>query len=89
MKFKQWKKKYQPLKNPIASQSPFDGYMFETFGEELKFVNDMLTNKKQLWTLVQGDDDTELLIAGIHIVNRLGFFITNKKSLDNEIIALT
>jgi len=89
MTFKQWVSKYQPLKNPIASHSPFDGYMFETFGEELKFVNDMLTNKKQLWTLVQGDDDTELLIAGIHIVNRLGFFITNKKSLDNEIIALT
>ncbi|MEI6057213.1 MAG: hypothetical protein WCR55_14290 [Lentisphaerota bacterium] len=88
MTFKQWVSKYHPLKNPIVSYSPFDGYMFETFGEELKFVKDMLTNKKQLWTLVQGDDDKELLIAGLHFVNRIGYFITEKRAYANKIIEI-
>ncbi|MEI6057020.1 MAG: hypothetical protein WCR55_13310 [Lentisphaerota bacterium] len=88
MNFKQWEKKYQPLKNLIYLNAPYDGYMFETFGGELKFVNDMLTNKKHLWTLVQGEDDTDLLIAGIHFVNRIGYFITEKRASENKIIEI-
>lgn len=73
---------YKPIKNEIVEDAPFDGYMFETYGRELKEIKNH--NPSNVWTLL--DVDGELfLAAGIHFVNRLGFFITEKEWESSEL----
>ena len=51
------------------------GCLFETYGEELAFVRSQ--NPRTIWTLVEGDDCTEYVISGYHLVNRLGYLISS------------
>lgn len=34
--------------------------------------------QRRLWTMVSGDDDTLYFVSGHHLVNRLGYWITEK-----------
>ena len=55
----------------------FGGCMYETFGEELEYVKKQ--NPKRIWTIVDGDGDDLIIIAGFHFVNRIGYLITNEE----------
>lgn len=72
--FDLWYDKYKPIKNPVQPNAPFEGEMFETYGPELNFVE--ATPPNRVWTLVTGDDGSDIITAGFHFVNRLGYFIT-------------
>lgn len=48
--------------------------MFETYGPELDFVQSQEANK--IWTIVDGDNDNTFYMAGYHLVNRIGYFVT-------------
>lgn len=51
--------------------------MFETFGPELGAVR--AADPACVWTLVDGDDDDSFyVLSGWHLVNRLGYFITER-----------
>jgi hypothetical protein len=53
----------------------FDGLLFETFGPEFDFVQSR--SSECVWTLVESDNgDLILIVPGIHVVNRLGYLIT-------------
>lgn len=84
----EWLTKYQPIDNPISNTSGWDGKMFETYGEELSFV--LRQNPKNVWTWWDTEAGSEI-IAGYHLVNRIGYFITKKEwedelqSIDIEI----
>jgi hypothetical protein len=71
-----WFEKYKPIENPNGGSGPAFGdkiQMFETYGADFKKVQD--TDPKKLWTLL--DCDGHLIISpGFHIVNRLGYYIT-------------
>jgi calcineurin-like phosphoesterase family protein len=54
----------------------FGGCMYETFGEEVEYVKQVPNNR--IWTVVDGDGDDLIIIAGYHFVNRLGYLITNE-----------
>jgi hypothetical protein len=77
---------YKPKKNHIDDNASFDGCMFETFGEEVKYVvqvaNDPKTTKT-VWTITHddGSDGEEKMYysAGYHLVNRIGYIITEKE----------
>jgi hypothetical protein len=69
--FDEWAKKFRPIKNHF-SKSPNET-MFETFGEEVDFV--VKADNKYVWTWLQGDM-SDLVCAGYHYVNRLGYYIT-------------
>lgn len=79
--------KFTLLDNHIDNNASFDGKMFETFGEELEFVKTQAGLNK-VWTIIEGDeeelgDDGELrpnmyYVTGLHIVNRIGYLITNE-----------
>jgi hypothetical protein len=62
--------------NPNASwvygQGP--GCLFETYGEELEFVQRQ--DPSTVWTLVDGDDGDQYLVSGFHFVNRIGYLIS-------------
>lgn len=70
--WKAWEDKFKPIKNHFR-QDP-DEQMFETYGEEVEFVTKY--DPKYIWTYIQGDM-SDLLVAGYHYVNRLGYYISS------------
>ena len=73
-------KKYTLLENHLVENASFDDCMFETYDKELEFIKDQPNTK--VWTIV-AEDDLMIVIAGGHIVNRLGYFVS-KESWENE-----
>ena len=71
---------FKPQQNHLDENAGWDGTCFETFGEELdyvlRFAND-LTKHKRVWTLIEVDG-IFYISAGYHLVNRFGYFITEK-----------
>lgn len=63
--------------------APYAGCMYETFGEELNYINSFLNKPRHLaksfhiWTIVDGEDDM-VIQSGYWLVNRLGYIITEK-----------
>jgi hypothetical protein len=70
--WKAWEDKYKPIKNHFR-QDP-DEQMFETYGEEVDFITKY--DPKYVWTYLQGDM-SDLICAGYHYVNRLGYYISS------------
>ena len=71
--YEKWFEKYRPIVNPLGSNASFDGCMFETYDEELRFV--CAQHPRTIWTLL--DCDGKMRIAeGLHCVNRMGIFVT-------------
>lgn len=68
-----WIEKYRPIKNTIDTNANMDGTMFETFGPELDFVRAQDPHK--IWTLLDADNH-QVIAAGYHFVDRVGYFIT-------------
>jgi hypothetical protein len=52
------------------------GCLFETYGEELEFVRRQ--DPRTVWTFIDGDDDDHYVISGFHLVNRIGYLISNE-----------
>jgi len=67
-----WETKFKPIKNHFSSDP--DQTMFETYGEEVDFVANY--DPKYIWTNLQGDM-SDLLCAGYHYVNRIGYYISS------------
>jgi hypothetical protein len=66
--------RFKPVPNHIDPNGGFDGYMFETFGEELVHVQ--AQDRNLVWTVL--DCDGQLRIeSGFHFVNRLGYLIAS------------
>lgn len=78
--FEDWVEQHKPITNPDGQGGPnIDGrmIMFETYGKDLEFVKTMLCSKPQnVWTLLDDGEGFDLIVAGYHYVNRLGYFIT-------------
>ena len=80
MSFDKWVETFKPIANTTTPNAPFDGTMFETFGDDLAVVfrrscNINPTARLKVWTLVEGDAG-QYVVDGFHRVNRLGYFIT-------------
>jgi len=73
----QFYEKFNPIENHIDTNASFDGCMFETYDEELDHVKAQPNNK--VWTIVEGDDDTMFYLSGYHVVNRIGYLITEEE----------
>lgn len=74
MDFDEWCATYKPIKNHIDTNASFDGEMFETYGKELEFVK--AADEDRIWMYGDGDDGGSYIWNGWHIVNRIGYFIT-------------
>jgi len=75
MTWEEWEEKYQPMSNQIVS-APIDGYMFETYGDELEYVTSKcIDHAYHLWTVIDNGDKLYLSM-GFHVVNRLGYILT-------------
>jgi hypothetical protein len=74
MDFDEWCATYKPIPNNIVEDSSFDGAMFETYGAEVAFVKK--ADPAYIWMYGDGDDGGSYIWNGWHIVNRIGYFIT-------------
>ena len=75
----EWFDKFKPIANHIDDNASFQtedgvGYMFETYDDELKFVQSQEPNR--IWTYCDGDDRGTYIFQGMRIVNRIGYFVT-------------
>ena len=76
-----WCNKYKPIKNHLVEDAEFDGTMFDTFDEEIAFVKSC--DPRNIWTYCSGDG-YDLIIPNFHLVNRMGYFITEVKWEDEN-----
>ncbi len=79
MSFDEWVKEYKPIYNHIDKNASFqdesdNGLMFETYGDEVEFVKSQSPDK--IWMYGDGDDGGSYIWNGWHIVNRIGYFVT-------------
>jgi hypothetical protein len=72
------------IDNKIDLNAPFDGKMFETYGPELAFVQQMAKQNRVI-TIIESDEAEEgdvvipmmCYVSGYHLVNRIGYLITD------------
>jgi hypothetical protein len=74
MDFDEWCDTYKPITNNIDTNASFNGTMFETYGDEVAFVKK--ADPAYIWMYGDGDDGGSYIWNGWHIVNRIGYFIT-------------
>jgi hypothetical protein len=68
--------KYRPIHNTIRGVGEGEPpEMFDTSGEEYEFVVERRTGRT-VWTLVSCDDGLDRILPGLHLVNRVGHFVT-------------
>ena len=75
----EWFDQFQPIPNHIDDNASFQtedgiGYMFETYDDELRFVQSQEPNR--IWTYCDGDNGGTYIFQGMRIVNRIGYFVT-------------
>ena len=74
----EWFEQFKPIPNHIDENASFhdgeQGYMFETYGKELEFIKAQAPNT--IWMYGDGDDGGSYIWNGWHIVNRIGYFVT-------------
>lgn len=75
----QFDEQFTLVENHIDDNASWSGAMFETFGEELEYVRMKAQKGNNVWTILEGDDDTMFIVNGIHFVNRIGYLITREE----------
>lgn len=75
----QFEEQYMPQTNHLNDNASFDGCLYETYDEELDYVFELSKKTKKVWTVLEGDGGELFYVAGFHLVNRLGFLISEKE----------
>lgn len=70
MTYNEWKEKY----NPVVDECD-NPWVYETYGPDLEIVK--LIPENYVWTLIS-DGENEFLLAGMHLVNRMLYVVTNR-----------
>jgi hypothetical protein len=82
----EWFKQFKPIPNHLDENASFNdgeqGYMFETYGDEVEFVKSQDSNR--IWTYSDGDDGGTYISDGYHVVNRIGYFVTTVPYDDSQ-----
>ncbi len=83
--WEEWESTYKPIRNPRSNESGIWGCMFETYGDDIRYLHDGEFDNNVYWTMVDNDPNSSYLelIPGAHMANRLGYFIT-QNSWSNE-----
>ena len=75
----QFDEQFTLVENHIDNNASWGGAMFETFGEELDYVRMKAERGNNVWTIIEGDDDSMFIVSGVHLVNRIGYLITREE----------
>ena len=83
----QFEELFTLIENHIEDNASWNGCMFETFGEEGKFVIDNVQKFNNVWTIIDGDEDDNLyVVSGFHLVNRIGYLISREQYSEGQFI---
>ena len=77
----EWLETYKPIQNHLDNGNSWNGTLFETYGEEIEFINS--TPENLVWTLVDVDGKN-IIVNGQSWVNRLGYFVCEVPWNDDE-----
>lgn len=77
----EWLETYKPIQNHLDNGNSWNGTLFETYGEEIEFINSSPENL--VWTLVDVDGKN-IIVNGQSWVNRLGYFVCEVPWNDDE-----
>lgn len=70
---------FRPKPNHLDLMASFDlgqgGCLFACAGKEWRYV--LAQNPRTIWTLIEGDNGTLAIESGLHLVNRLGYLVTD------------
>jgi len=81
---KKYAKDKKDIKN-FQDIAPFEGGMYETFGEEGKYVLEKAkVFPNNVWTILDGDDGNMYIVTGYHWINRMGYLVTKEPWEDME-----
>ena len=81
----QFYENYTVCENHISGEESFGG-MYETYGEEDKYIRNLSRTSKRVWTIVEGDNGKLFFSSGYHFVNRIGYIVTEEEySLETEV----
>ena len=75
----QFDEQFTLVENHLDNNASWNGAMFETYGEELDYVLMKAKKSNNVWTIIEGDNDTMFIVSGVHLVNRIGYLITNEE----------
>ena len=91
---KQFDEIYELVLNKFDDNASFNGFLHETYGEELEFVHKMADENRVVTILeTEGDPDFDYdkafdegldtpldmcYVSGMHLVNRIGYLITKE-----------
>ena len=67
------------INSDIADEdiTSWSGCMYETYGEELDYIQSFFNKPRHIWTIIEAGD--ELVIqAGYWLVNRMGYIVTER-----------
>ena len=81
MSNEQWEKTYLPMVNSITNE----GISYETYGDEEDYVRQQ--DERHVWTEMDGDNGV-YIVNGMHYVNRIQYYITNKPWTDDVTITV-
>jgi len=71
--WEEWEATYQPTPNPDSQETEV---FWQAYYDNLRDIPKGIPHER-IWTLIDGNGRYTNLVCGIHIVNRLGYFVTN------------
>ena len=80
---------YEFLKNPFDDNASYDGFMFESFGEERDFIKKIWDESpNRVWTISQSSnekgEDLILYSNGLWLSDRIGYLISLTPGKEGE-----
>ena len=80
-------KAYPLNANHLVTGSSWGGDMFETYGEEFEYIRSL--DPHNVWTWVDSEDsDAGVLLNGVHLVNRIGYLVSDVKWTGDVVVNL-
>lgn len=72
---------FKPEQNHLTEESSFDGWMFETYGQDAEYVEWIVQDAPgRVWTILDGEE--MVIVSGMRWVNRLGYLVTEHPKTD-------
>jgi hypothetical protein len=77
--YEEFAERFEPKKNQFVADAPYDECMFETYGDELIYIQGIWKKRPHyVWTIISADDGAAWIVPGYHFVNREGYLITQQ-----------
>lgn len=67
---------FEPYKHPDSSSDIWGGLGLGTFGKDFELV--LRAEPDHVWTVIDGDDGSQWIVPGIHLVNRVCYLVTSR-----------